>query len=227
MDGGLGADSFDGGAGNDIYIVDNLNDSIIEGLDAGTDLVKSSVSWVLADNVENLTLTGSGAIDGTGNSLNNILIGNTGANILRRKEGNDSIFGDLGNDTLFGGVGDDLLTGGIGQDVLTGEAGRDNFDLTGSRTGGYDTIVDFTLGDDTILVSKAEFGLSQSQNTTLDSGLFRLGTSATTAGDRFIYNQTTGNLFFDADGVGSTAQVQIAQLSNKAMLTSANIIVLA
>ena len=227
LDGGLGADSFDGVAGNDIYIVDNLNDSILEGLDAGTDLVKSSVSWVLVDNVENLTLTGSGAIDGTGNSLNNILMGNTGANILRGKEGNDSIFGDLGNDTLFGGVGDDLLTGGIGQDVLTGEAGRDNFDLTGSRTGGYDTIVDFTLGDDTILVSKAEFGLSQSQNTTLDSGLFRLGTSATTAGDRFIYNQTTGNLFFDADGVGSTAQVQIAQLSNKAMLTNANIIVIA
>ncbi|MBN3958317.1 hypothetical protein [Nostoc sp. NMS8] len=56
--------------------------------------------------------------------------------------------------------------------------------------------------------------------------MFRLGTSATT-GDRFIYNQTTGNLSFDKDGVGGTAQVKIAQLLNQAMLTNANITVIA
>ena len=61
-----------------------------------------------------------------------------------------------------------------------------------------------------LLTSKAEFGLSQSQDTTLDSDLFRLGTNATTAGDRFVYNQSTGKLFFDKDGVSGTAQVQIA-----------------
>ncbi|MBX9259465.1 calcium-binding protein, partial [Desmonostoc muscorum CCALA 125] len=71
------------------------------------------------------------------------------------------------------------------------------------------------------------FGLSQSQDTTLNESLFRLGTSATTSGDRFIYNQSTGNLFFDKDGVGGTAQVQIAQFSNQAMLTNANITVIA
>ncbi|WP_375477841.1 hypothetical protein [uncultured Nostoc sp.] len=77
-----------------------------------------------------------------------------------------------------------------------------------------------------LLFSKTEFALSQSQNTTLNASLFRLGTSATTASDRFIYDQTTGNLFFDADGIGKAAQVQIAQFSNQAVLSSANITVI-
>ncbi|MEH2291539.1 MAG: hypothetical protein V7K79_29845, partial [Nostoc sp.] len=205
----------------------NVNDVISEGLNPGTDLVKSSVNCMLTDNLENLTLTGSRAINGTGNSLNNILIGNTGANILSGGDGNDSLFGNSGNDTLFGGAGDDLLASGVGRDVLTGGTGQDRFDLAGSRTGGYDTIADFTVGDDTILVSKKEFALSQSQNTTLNVSLFRLGTSATTTSDRFIYDKTTGNLFFDADGIGKAAQVQIAQFSNQAMLTNANITVIA
>ena len=227
LDGGLGFDSLNGGIGNDIYAVDNLNDFIIEGLDAGTDLIKSSLSWVLGNNLENLTLTGTGTRNGTGNSLDNILTGNNAANTLTGGDGNDSLFGNLGNDTLLGGAGDDLLTGGIGRDVLTGGTGQDSFSLAGSRTGGYDSIADFTLGDDTILVSKAEFGLVQSQNTTLNASLFRLGTSATTASDRFIYDQTTGNLFFDADGIGEVVQVQIAQFSNQVALSSANITVIA
>jgi Ca2+-binding RTX toxin-like protein len=227
LDGGTGIDSLNGGAGNDIYTVDNLSDSITEGLNAGTDLVNSSVSWLLGDNLEKLILTGSSAINGTGNSLDNILTGNTAANTLSTGDGNDSLFGNSGNDTLLGGAGDDVLIGGIGRDVLTGAAGRDNFNLADTRTGGYDSIADFTVGDDTIFVSKAEFELSQSANTTLDSNLFRLGSNATTAGDRFIYDQTTGNLFFDKDGLGGTAQVQIAQFSNQALLTSTNITVIA
>ena len=227
LDGGAGTDSLNGGVGNDTYTVDNLNDSITEGLDAGTDLVKSSVIWMLGANLENLTLSGSGAINGTGNSLNNILTGNTGANILNGEDGNDSLIGDSGNDSLFGGAGDDLLSGGTGRDVLTGGTGRDSLYLTDTRTGGYDIIADFTVGDDTLFISKAEFGLSQSQNTSLEASLFRLGASATTASDRFIYNQTTGNLFFDKDGLGGTAQVQIAQFSNQVMLTNANITVIA
>ncbi|MEH2045881.1 beta strand repeat-containing protein [Nostoc sp.] len=227
LNGGAGTDSLDGGVGNDIYTVDNLNDSIIEDLDAGIDFVNSSVNWVLGNNLENLTLTGTGTINGTGNILNNILMGNNAANTLTGGDGNDSLFGNSGNDTLFGGAGDDLIAGGVGRDVLTGGTGQDSFNLTGSRTGGYDTIADFTLGEDTILISKAEFGLVQSQNTTLDSGLFRLGTSAIAGSDRFIYDQTTGNLFFDADGIGKAAQVQIAQFSNHVVLSSANITVIA
>ncbi|OYE03115.1 beta strand repeat-containing protein [Nostoc sp. 'Peltigera membranacea cyanobiont' 232] len=227
LDGGAGIDSLNGGDGNDIYTVDNLSDIITEGLNAGTDLVNSSVSWVLGDNLENLTLTGTGAITGTGNSLNNILMGNTGANTLSGGDGNDRLFGNSGNDSLVGGIGDDSLYGGVGKDTLSGGAGRDSLYLTDTRTGGYDTITDFTGADDTIFISKAEFGLSQAQDTTLDQSLFRLGTIATTASDRFIYNQSTGSLFFDKDGLGGTAQVQIAQFSNNALLGSANITVIA
>ncbi|MDZ7950300.1 beta strand repeat-containing protein [Nostoc sp. DedQUE09] len=228
LNGGAGTDSLDGGVGNDIYTVDNVNDLIIEGLDAGTDLVNSSVNWVLVNNLENLTLTGTGAINGTGNSLNNILMGNNAANTLTGGDGNDSLFGNSGNDTLFGSAGNDLIAGGVGRDVLTGETGQDSFNLTGTRIGGYDTIADFTLGEDTILISKAEFGLVQSQNTTLDAGLFRLGTTAIAASDRFMYDKTTGNLFFDADGTGNAAQViQIAQFSNQVALSSANITIIA
>ncbi|MFN6478681.1 beta strand repeat-containing protein [Nostoc sp. DedQUE07] len=226
LDGGTGIDSLNGGVGNDTYIVDNVSDIIVEGLNAGTDLVNSSVNWVLGDNLENLTLIGTGAITATGNGLNNILIGNTGANTLSGGDGNDNLFGGSGNDSLLGGVGNDSLFGGIGKDTLTGGGGQDSLYLTDTRTGGYDTIADFTVGDDTIFISKAEFGLTQSQNTALDSGLFRLGTIATAASDRFIYNQSTGNLFFDKDGLGGTVQVQIAQLSNKALLSNTNITVI-
>ncbi|MBG1269058.1 beta strand repeat-containing protein, partial [Nostoc sp. WHI] len=127
LDGDAGINSLDGGAGNDIYTVDSLNDTITEGLDAGTDLVKSAVSWVLADNLENLILTGSGVINGTGNSLNNILTGNTGANTLRGEDGNDSLSGSSGNDTLFGGAGDDTLDGGTGINSLDGGVGNDTY----------------------------------------------------------------------------------------------------
>ncbi|MDZ8069933.1 MAG: calcium-binding protein [Nostoc sp. DedQUE08] len=227
LDGGTGNDSLIGGKGNDTYTVDTIGNTIVESASAGTDLVNSSVNWVLGDNLEKLILTGSTTINGTGNSLDNMLTGNTGVNILNGGDGNDSLYGNLGNDTLLGGVGDDVLSGGIGRDVLTGESGRDSLYLTDTRTGGYDIITDFTVGDDTIFISKAEFVLSQSQDTILDSGLFRLGTIATALSDRFIYNQTTGNLFFDKDGLGGTAQVQIAQLSNNAQLSSTNITVIA
>jgi Ca2+-binding RTX toxin-like protein len=227
LDGGANNNTLEGGLGDDTYTVDNLTDRITEGLNAGTDLVISSISWVLGDNLENLTLTGNRVTSVTGNSLNNIITGNIGANTLTGENGNDRLFGDSSNDTLDGGALDDVLIGGIGRDRLTGGTGQDSLYLTDTRTGGYDTITDFAVGDDTIFISKAEFGLSQSQDTTLDSSLFRVGISATTAGDRFIYNQATGNLFFDKDGVGGTAQVQIALFSNQAMLTNANITVIA
>ncbi|MDZ8109755.1 MAG: putative Ig domain-containing protein [Nostoc sp. DedQUE12a] len=223
LDGGTGNDSLDGGVGNDTYTVNSVSDTIAEGLNAGTDLVQSSIAWVLGNNLENLTLTGSSAINGTGNSVNNVITGNGGANVLSGEDGNDSLFGGAGIDTLLGGAGDDVLTGGIGKDALTGGTGRDSLYLTDTRTGGFDTITDFNVGDDTIFISKAEFALSQSVNTTLDGSIFKTGTSATAASDRFIYNKTTGGLFFDKDGLGGTAQVQIAQFSNQAMLTNENI----
>ena len=76
LDGRAGADILTGGVGDDLYIVDNTADLVVEALTAGTDTVQSSVTLTLAANVENLTLTGSGAINGTGNALANVLTGN-------------------------------------------------------------------------------------------------------------------------------------------------------
>jgi Ca2+-binding RTX toxin-like protein len=68
LDGGAGSDTLSGGTGNDTYVVDSLGDVISEGSNAGTDVVQSSVSWVLADNVENLALVGSGISTAPGTS---------------------------------------------------------------------------------------------------------------------------------------------------------------
>ncbi|AFY48678.1 Ca2+-binding protein, RTX toxin [Nostoc sp. PCC 7524] len=235
LDGGAGADEKIGGSGNDIYFVDNPQDTIVEYANGGTDAVISSISWQLGNHLENLTLTGSNAINGTGNGGNNVIIGNSAANILSGENGNDwlsglggndRLIGGNGNDTLDGGTGDDTLIGGRGFDDLIGGAGKDSFQLSLPVVGDFDTIADFSVVDDKILISKAEFDLTQSLGV-LDVSVFRLGTSAVTASDRFIYDQATGNLFFDTDGLSGNTQVQIARLSNQAALTNTHITVIA
>jgi len=97
LDGGIGADTMMGGAGNDTYVVDDTADLVIEDVDQGTDTIQSDVTYTLGNNVENLTLTGTAAINGTGNTLGNTLTGNAAANILK---------GGLGDDTYIVGLGD-------------------------------------------------------------------------------------------------------------------------
>jgi len=125
LDGGAGADTLAGGAGNDAYVVDNMADVVIEAANEGVDDVQSSVSHTLAANVENLTLTGSVAINGTGNELANVLTGNTAANSLAGGAGNDTIAAGAGNDTLNGGTGNDSLTGGAGNDTYVIDSTND------------------------------------------------------------------------------------------------------
>uniref|UniRef100_UPI00359402FB calcium-binding protein n=1 Tax=Vampirovibrio sp. TaxID=2717857 RepID=UPI00359402FB len=93
---------------NDTYLVDTTTDVITENLNEGTDTVQSSVSYVLGNNLENLTLTGPAVINGVGNTLNNLLTGNGLNNILNGATGNDSLNGNAGNDTLIGGTGNDF-----------------------------------------------------------------------------------------------------------------------
>ncbi|MEN9657602.1 MAG: hypothetical protein RL571_1067 [Pseudomonadota bacterium] len=121
LKGGAGADKLYGGMGNDSYDVDNIADVITENAAEGTDLVQANVSWTLGNNLENLTLTGSAAINGTGNALNNVLIGNAGANTLTGAVGNDTLSGGAGADALIGGAGNDtyVLARGDGSDTVT------------------------------------------------------------------------------------------------------------
>ncbi|WP_269141006.1 calcium-binding protein [Steroidobacter gossypii] len=108
LTGNTGVNVLSGGAGNDLYRVNNATDAVVEHFGEGIDTVEASVNYTLADNVENLTLTGSGSLSGTGNALNNMLLGNSGANILTGGEGNDVLNGGGGSDQMYGGQGDDL-----------------------------------------------------------------------------------------------------------------------
>lgn len=117
LDGGTGVDRMSGGADNDTYIVDNAGDRVIEFFNQGTDDVRSSVSFTLSSDVEDLTLVGNDSINGDGNNLNNLLIGNDAANTLRGGGGSDHLFGGGGTDTLEGGADNDILEGGAGEDI--------------------------------------------------------------------------------------------------------------
>ncbi len=124
LSGGTGADSMFGGLGNDIYIIENVGDIVTEYLGEGTDTVKSGVSYTLSDYVEQLTLTGSSAINGTGNAFDNILTGNSGVNILTGGAGNDTLSGGAGADKMFGGFGNDTYVVDVATDVITENAGE-------------------------------------------------------------------------------------------------------
>ncbi|NKM89647.1 RTX toxin, partial [Rhizobium laguerreae] len=110
LDGKAGADMLIGAAGNDTYIVDDVGDVVTEGLNAGTDLIKTALSiYTLASNVENLLYTGSGSFTGSGNALVNTITGGGG---------NDLLDGGAGNDTLNGGAGNDIYVVDSASDVI-------------------------------------------------------------------------------------------------------------
>jgi Ca2+-binding RTX toxin-like protein len=118
LNGGAGADTLIGGIGNDIYVVDDAGDVVVENTDEGVDTVRSGVTWTLGANTEKLTLTGTAAIDGTGNELANTLIGNAAANTLMGLDGDDTLNGGAGADTLIGGIGNDIYVVDDAGDVV-------------------------------------------------------------------------------------------------------------
>ncbi len=237
LDGGAGADFLYGGTGNDIFFVDNIGDKVIEYAGEGSDLVYSSVSYTLDVNVENLTLTGTGDINATGNDTTNTINGNAGNNIidggdgkdfLLGNDGNDLIIGGTGNDTVLGGNGNDTLIGGAGVDQLTGGAGADTFVFDSlTVTADRDIIKDFTHGVDKLAFSEATFAAFAGTPTgDLPAAAFLIGSQATTADQHIIYNSGTGGLFYDPDGVGGLAQIQIAQINIGTTVTYQDILLI-
>ncbi len=198
LDGGAGADYMEGGLGNDTYLVDNASDWVIEtSASGGTDWVQASVTYALTANVEKLTLTGTANINAYGNTLANVLQGNAGANVLDGSAGNDTLIGGNGKDTLYGGAGSDLFV----------------FNVAPNASGNMDTIGDFQSGADKIQLSRAIFKAFGASASSLTASQFWSGAGVIKghdADDRVVYNTTTGALYYDADGSGAGAAVQIA-----------------
>jgi Ca2+-binding RTX toxin-like protein len=218
--GGGGTDTLLGGTGNDLYIVDSTGDLTVESSTAASeiDTVLSTVSRTLGANLERLTLIGSAAINGTGNTLANLLTGNAAANVLS---------GGSGNDTLSGGSGNDILLGGAGNDALNGGAGRDSFrfNTTLNATSNVDRITGFVAADDTIQLDDAVFaGIGPAG--VLSATAFRAGTAAGDANDRIVYDSATGRLWFDANGSGAGASVLFATLSPGTALSAADFVII-
>jgi Ca2+-binding RTX toxin-like protein len=208
LDGGKGADTMIGGDGDDTFFVDNSADRTTEVSGGGTDIVYSSASFNLAGvSVETLALTGSAAINGTGNSAANTLIGNAGANTLS----------GLGSaDTLDGGLGADKLIGGTGGDVFRFSAFASDADA--------DQVTDFLSGTDQIALVSAAF--NEMRLGPLAVSAFVAGTAALDAADRLIYEAASGKLWFDSDGTGEDAAVLIALLAPGTALVAADIVVI-
>jgi Ca2+-binding RTX toxin-like protein len=203
LNGGAGSDNLIGGTGNDSYVVDSVSDLITETstLAGEIDSVSASVTWTLGSNLEKLTLTGTAAINGTGNALANTITGNAG---------NNKINGSAGNDTLSGGAGLDSF----------------RFSSPISGTTNADTITDFDPATDTLELENAIF--TKLTNTgALSTFAFRASTTgnAVDGNDYVLYDTDSGQLFYDADGSGAGAKVLIATLTNLPTLTSADIFV--
>ncbi len=215
LDGGAGADMLYGGDGNDTYVVDNAGDQVFENAGEGNDTVQSAVTFILGDNIEALTLTGSAAINGTGNGLANKLTGNGAANILT---------GGAGADTLSAGLGDDTLIGGTGKDKLTGGGGADTFVFGPAIAADADSITDFGHGVDHLAFRAADYGLATGP---LAAANLVFGAAAVDAHAEFVYDAAKKTLLWDADGVGGAAAVAVTTFSTAVTLTASDFLILA
>jgi Ca2+-binding RTX toxin-like protein len=185
LDGGVGGDQMAGGTGDDTYFVDNAKDTIVEAAGAGIDSVRATASYTLGANLENLSLEGLRNLVGVGNDAANVITGS---------------------------INDDTINGRLGSDTLSGDAGQDRFVFdTALAAGNVDTVLDFTIGSDGMLLDHDVFtGLAPGS---LQSGSFRTGSAAMDADDRVLYDSLTGTLRFDADGTGAAGASEFAVLS--------------
>lgn len=146
LNGGAGVDSMTGDAGNDTYYVGAKGDVVVELLDGGTDLVMSTISYTLPDNVEDLLIMGQVAAIGTGNSLNNTLTGNGAGNKLDGKSGNDTMQGGPGKDVYYVDASGDVVIENAdeGIDLIVSSVTRvlganiENLTLVGTAARGTD-----------------------------------------------------------------------------------------
>jgi Ca2+-binding RTX toxin-like protein len=217
LDGGADSDTLVGGAGNDTYVVDSANDVVTETANEGTDTVQSSVTYILGNNVENLTLTGTTAINGMGNSLNNVLTGNTASNNLAAGVGNDTLDGGLGNDTLIGGVGNDTYVVDAATDVVT--------ELANEGTDTVQSSVNYTLGNNvenlTLTGTTAINGTGNALNNVLIGNSAKNTLNGGAGNDTYVIDSTE-DVVIESSGEGNADTVRVL-FSGSYDLSSTNI----
>ncbi|MES2969935.1 MAG: calcium-binding protein, partial [Pseudomonadota bacterium] len=192
-----------GTAGNDMFNVSSST-TVVAGL-AGFDTVRSQASFTMSADVEKLELTGTAAINGTGNLNADMIIGNAAANILKgmagadrliAKDGNDTLLGEAGNDLLYGDAGNDRIDGGAGQDRMTGGAGADVFVfLLASDTARAksDKLLDFQTGVDKIDLSAIDADTSATGNQAFVYGSSAAGVASLWMSSGYIFGDTNND----------------------------------
>jgi Ca2+-binding RTX toxin-like protein len=237
LQGGSGIDTLqrtaDGGQG-DLVLNEFLATNSIERVNMDASGSNRGIDGNANDNVLDFSATtlfttqnveakgGNDTITAT-NSATRTYDGGDGNDVLNGGSVADNLIGGTGDDTISGGGGNDTIVGGVGADSLTGGGGSDRF-VFNNASEGIDTITDFdptaTTGD-LFNVSSSGFATIGGLGT-LAASRFTIGAAATTASQRFIYNSSNGNLWFDSDGTGAINQVQIAQLSTGLALSNTN-----
>ena len=219
LNGGANADTMIGGTGNDTYVVDNSGDVVTENSGEGIDTVQSSVTYTLGLNMENLTLTGTSRIDGTGNAANNVITGNGANNVLAGLGGADVINGGGGNDTIKGGSDADTLTGGPGNDTFVLAAVADSIPAA------PDIITDFFHGQDKFDFSAIDANTSSSKAVKGDQAFHFAGQNADVVANGVSWFESGSNTIVQADVSGdATADLTITLLGINHHLTASDFI---
>ncbi|MFZ9198793.1 MAG: calcium-binding protein [Paracoccaceae bacterium] len=211
-----GNDRINGFGGNDRLFGDSGNYTRVGGL--GNDVLRGDAGndSLLGDSGNDTLTAGLG---------NDVLRGDAGNDSLLGDSGNDKLFGDSGTDRLNGGLGADTLIGGTGIDTMIGGAGADVFAFNDSGATNREIISDFIAVDDALHFNNDAF-TAFAYTGQLRTSSFVLGTAATDLADRFIYQQSTGNLWYDRDGSGAAAKVLVAELADGTRITTADIFIL-
>ena len=199
---GKSGDTLDGGEGKDTVVYQLESSQITADLGNSTASIGDEENSLMA--IENIV----------GSNFGDRLNGNNQSNSIR---------GGKGADTLDGSGGDDFIVGGVGADTLTGGGGADNFAYL-SPSESRDTIVDFDPKSDLISVASSAFGKVTTGS--LPESLFTLGSIATNSEQRFIYNDSTGELLYDIDGSGQRERQLLTTLQNSPNISADNIVIL-
>ncbi|WP_263624492.1 calcium-binding protein [Salipiger bermudensis] len=224
LDGGTGADTMIGRSGDNTYVVDSAGDVVISSGGSDTIMVVTPDSLSFEGGlVDNFTINVAAGGYLSANQQDNVVRGSSGDDYVNAGRGDDTIFGGAGNDMLRGHDGNDMLFASTGRDVLTGGAGEDGFIFSTAPRYNTDRVTDFETGMDELWFSSVHFNGPVGE---LSADLLSYGTAAADADDRFIYDQSTGRLWYDADGsLNGSSQALVFDLGNGTALQADDILI--